>query len=219
MNIPYHVSENLETIFGFNSLLRMRIRIRYPIIFLTLDPGWKKFGSWINSPNPKHSQSHFWTSMHQPSSWLIAFFILFIKTDLSVSYSCKIVVSLYFSRLLCLLPPPPAIVMSSLPDFWLCIYAPSRPWPIPLYHPHSRILPVPLLSINSLGGLSYWPSLRSLTIKLPRTPGKSQGNPQGAWKTNWPEDISVVKKNIIFLFLVAVDEELFSVSESFPASD
>jgi hypothetical protein len=50
MNIPYHVSESLETIFGFNSLLRMRIRIRDTIIFLTLDPGWKKFGSGTKQP-------------------------------------------------------------------------------------------------------------------------------------------------------------------------
>jgi hypothetical protein len=51
MNAPDHISESLETIFGLkylNSL--MRIRIRDPGIFLTLDPGkiriWDKhFGS------------------------------------------------------------------------------------------------------------------------------------------------------------------------------
>jgi hypothetical protein len=32
----------------------MRIRIRDPRIFLTLDPGWKKFGSGINIPDPQH---------------------------------------------------------------------------------------------------------------------------------------------------------------------
>jgi hypothetical protein len=42
------ISESLETIFGrkyLNSL--MRIRIRESGIFLTLDPGWKKFGFGI----------------------------------------------------------------------------------------------------------------------------------------------------------------------------
>ncbi len=32
----------------------MRIRIRGPRIFLTVDPGWKKFGSGINIPDPQH---------------------------------------------------------------------------------------------------------------------------------------------------------------------
>ncbi len=32
----------------------MRIRIRDPGIFLTLDPGWKNFGSGINIPDPQH---------------------------------------------------------------------------------------------------------------------------------------------------------------------
>jgi hypothetical protein len=32
----------------------MRIRIRDPGIFLTLDPGWKIFGSGINIPDPQH---------------------------------------------------------------------------------------------------------------------------------------------------------------------
>jgi hypothetical protein len=35
-----------------NSL--MRIRIRDPRIFLTLDPGWEKFGSGINIPISQH---------------------------------------------------------------------------------------------------------------------------------------------------------------------
>jgi hypothetical protein len=53
MNIPDNISESLETIFGLkykNSLMRMRIR--YPGIFSTLDPGWKKVESGINIPDP-----------------------------------------------------------------------------------------------------------------------------------------------------------------------
>jgi hypothetical protein len=45
MNNPDHISESLETIFGLkylNSLMRIR------------DPGWKKFGSGINLPDPQH---------------------------------------------------------------------------------------------------------------------------------------------------------------------
>ncbi len=37
-----------------NSLMRMWSRIRNPGIFLTLDPGWKKFESGINIPDPQH---------------------------------------------------------------------------------------------------------------------------------------------------------------------
>ncbi len=37
-----------------NSLMLMRIRFRDPGIFLTLDPGWKQFGSRINIPDPQH---------------------------------------------------------------------------------------------------------------------------------------------------------------------
>jgi hypothetical protein len=32
----------------------MQMRIRDPGIFLTLDPGWKKFGPGINFPDPQH---------------------------------------------------------------------------------------------------------------------------------------------------------------------
>jgi hypothetical protein len=45
MNIPDHISESLETTFWIKNT---------SIYFLTLDPGWKKFGSRINIPNPQH---------------------------------------------------------------------------------------------------------------------------------------------------------------------
>jgi hypothetical protein len=57
MNNLDHISESVEQFFRLkylNSLMRMRIRIRDPGIFLTLDPGWKKFGSLINIPDPQH---------------------------------------------------------------------------------------------------------------------------------------------------------------------
>jgi hypothetical protein len=43
MNNPNHISESLETIF-------------WVIIFkfFDADPGWKKFGSGINIPDPEH---------------------------------------------------------------------------------------------------------------------------------------------------------------------
>jgi hypothetical protein len=45
MNNPGHISESLETTFGLkylNSFMRIR------------DPGWKKFGSGMNIPDPQH---------------------------------------------------------------------------------------------------------------------------------------------------------------------
>jgi hypothetical protein len=46
MNIPDHISESLGTIFWVKILRKISsMRIRDPGIFLTLDPGWKKFGS------------------------------------------------------------------------------------------------------------------------------------------------------------------------------
>jgi hypothetical protein len=50
MNNPNHISESIETIFWLkilylNSLMRIR------------DPGWKKFGSGINIPDPQHCWS------------------------------------------------------------------------------------------------------------------------------------------------------------------
>jgi hypothetical protein len=42
MNIPYYISENLETIFGLKILK-----------FFAADPGWKKFASGINIPDPQ----------------------------------------------------------------------------------------------------------------------------------------------------------------------
>jgi hypothetical protein len=44
MNNPDHISESLETFFWGVKILLMRIR----------DPGWKKFGSWINIPDSQH---------------------------------------------------------------------------------------------------------------------------------------------------------------------
>jgi hypothetical protein len=41
MNIPDHISESLETIFGVKILKSFDAD---PGIFLTLDPGWKKCG-------------------------------------------------------------------------------------------------------------------------------------------------------------------------------
>jgi hypothetical protein len=43
MNIPDHISESLETIFWVKLLK-----------FFGADPGWKKFGSGINIPDPQH---------------------------------------------------------------------------------------------------------------------------------------------------------------------
>jgi hypothetical protein len=57
MNILEHIYESLEQFFGLkylNSVMRLRIRIRDPGIFFTLDPGWKKFRSVIRY---KHSES------------------------------------------------------------------------------------------------------------------------------------------------------------------
>jgi hypothetical protein len=55
MNNPDHISESLETVFGLiylNSLMGIRdgkSRIR--------DPGWKKFESRINIPDPQHGKN------------------------------------------------------------------------------------------------------------------------------------------------------------------
>jgi hypothetical protein len=43
MNNPDHISESFETIFGVKILK-----------FFEADPGWKKFGSGINIPDPQH---------------------------------------------------------------------------------------------------------------------------------------------------------------------
>jgi hypothetical protein len=53
MNIPDNISESLETIFGVKILNFFDVD-GDPVIFLTLDPGWKKFGSEINIPDPQH---------------------------------------------------------------------------------------------------------------------------------------------------------------------
>jgi hypothetical protein len=51
MNIPEHISESLETIFWVK-ILKFFDADPDPEIFLTRDPGWKKFG--INIPDPQH---------------------------------------------------------------------------------------------------------------------------------------------------------------------
>jgi hypothetical protein len=50
MNISDNISESLETIFRVKIL---ELFDADPEIFLTLDPGWKKFGSGINIPDPQ----------------------------------------------------------------------------------------------------------------------------------------------------------------------
>ncbi len=57
MNIPDHISKGLETIFWVKMLKFFDAEPdRGSGIFLTLDPGWKKFGSEIqvNIPDPQH---------------------------------------------------------------------------------------------------------------------------------------------------------------------
>jgi hypothetical protein len=51
MNIPDHISESLETIFWVKIFKSFDEDAG---IFLTLDPGWKKFGSGINILDPQH---------------------------------------------------------------------------------------------------------------------------------------------------------------------
>ncbi len=46
MNDQNHISESLETLFWVKILKNSLMRIR--------DPGWKKFGSGINIPDPQH---------------------------------------------------------------------------------------------------------------------------------------------------------------------
>jgi hypothetical protein len=55
MDIPDHISESFETIFGVKTL-KFFDADTDPGIFLILDPGRKKFGSWINIPDPQHWQ-------------------------------------------------------------------------------------------------------------------------------------------------------------------
>jgi hypothetical protein len=43
MNNPDHIFESLETVFWVKILK-----------FFDADPGWKKFLSWINIPDPQH---------------------------------------------------------------------------------------------------------------------------------------------------------------------
>ncbi len=56
MNITDHISECLETIFWVK-ILKFFDADPDPGIFLTLDPGWKKFGNGIRD---KHSDSKHW---------------------------------------------------------------------------------------------------------------------------------------------------------------
>jgi hypothetical protein len=53
MNIPDHISESLETIFGFKILKLFDVDPNPGSgIFLTRDPGWKTFGSGIRDKHP-----------------------------------------------------------------------------------------------------------------------------------------------------------------------
>jgi hypothetical protein len=54
MNIPDHISESLEIIFWVKILTFFYADAG---IFLTQDPGWKKFGSGINIPDTQHSKA------------------------------------------------------------------------------------------------------------------------------------------------------------------
>jgi hypothetical protein len=55
MNILGHTSESLEKNFWFKILKFFDAdEDPDPGIFLTLDPGWKKFASGINIPDPQH---------------------------------------------------------------------------------------------------------------------------------------------------------------------
>jgi hypothetical protein len=53
MNIPDHISESIEKIFGLkNMVLKFFDADSGSGIFLTLDLGWKKFGSWTRDKHP-----------------------------------------------------------------------------------------------------------------------------------------------------------------------
>jgi hypothetical protein len=56
MNIPYHISKSIETIFWLKKILKFFDADLGSEIFLTLDPGFgvEKFGSGINIPDPHH---------------------------------------------------------------------------------------------------------------------------------------------------------------------
>jgi hypothetical protein len=59
MNNPDHISESLENFFWakvryLNSLIRIRDGKIWIRDGKNSDPGWKKFGSGINIPDPKH---------------------------------------------------------------------------------------------------------------------------------------------------------------------
>ncbi len=51
MNILDHISERFETIFWVK-ILKFFHEDADPGIFLTLEPGWKTFGSWIRDEHP-----------------------------------------------------------------------------------------------------------------------------------------------------------------------
>jgi hypothetical protein len=55
MNMPDHISESLETIF-WAKIPKFFYGDPDPgyVIFMTLDPGWERFGSGINIPDPQH---------------------------------------------------------------------------------------------------------------------------------------------------------------------
>jgi hypothetical protein len=49
---PGSFSESLGSFFGVKKYLNSLIRIRDPESFVTLDPGWKKFGYGIRDKHP-----------------------------------------------------------------------------------------------------------------------------------------------------------------------
>jgi hypothetical protein len=53
INILNHISESLETNFWVK-IIKFFDANADPDIFLTLDPGWEKYGSGINIPDPQH---------------------------------------------------------------------------------------------------------------------------------------------------------------------
>ncbi len=57
MNIPDHISESLKTNFWVK-ILKFFDADADPGIFLTLDPGWKKFGSGIHDKHPGIRDKH-----------------------------------------------------------------------------------------------------------------------------------------------------------------
>jgi hypothetical protein len=77
MNNPDHISESLETIFPGLKYLISFMRIR--------DPGWKKFGSGINTPG----------SATLPSTTVFNVFFAGVFPKIARAYSARNVVCLW----------------------------------------------------------------------------------------------------------------------------